>query len=221
MANCDDSTAATTEIIPAGHAAFSPEDELGGRRSDTSTGLAGLSNAALGVVFGDIGTSPVYTFRECFNPEHGLPLDAEHVLGVLSMIFWALIIVVAVKYVVLIMRVDNQGEGGILALRGTGRVGRLFGPVMVLWFAVLALSGVLQIAESPRVLAALNPRMQSASLLPLPPSALSCSGPSRSPSPAARRSMPIWAILAGSRLSWYGSPWCFPLSSSIISDKAP
>jgi len=61
-------------------------------------------------------TSPVYTFRECFNPEHGLPLDAEHVLGVLSMIFWVLIIVVAVKYVLLIMRADNQGEGGILAL---------------------------------------------------------------------------------------------------------
>ena len=66
-------------------------------------------------MFGDIGTSPVYTFRECFNPEHGLPLDSEHVLGVLSMIFWALIIV-AVKYVLLIMRADNRGEGGILAL---------------------------------------------------------------------------------------------------------
>ena len=182
-------------------------------------------------MFGDIGTSPVYTFRECFNPEHGLSLDAEHVLGVLSMIFWALIIVVAVKYVLLIMRADNQGEGGILALlalaleaargersrnllvllalggaalfygdsmitpaisvlsavegvgiatpvlnrfvlpltivvllalfllqkRGTGRVGRLFGPVMVLWFTTLAISGVLQIAQAPRVLAAINP----------------------------------------------------------------
>jgi KUP system potassium uptake protein len=181
-------------------------------------------------VFGDIGTSPVYTFRECFNPEHGLPLDAEHVFGVLSMIFWALIIVVAVKYVLLIMRADNH-EGGILALLalaleaargersrtllvllalggaalfygdsmitpaisvlsaveglgiatpalnrfvlpltvvvllalflfqkgGTGRVGHLFGPVMVLWFAVIAVSGALQIAEAPRVLAALNP----------------------------------------------------------------
>ena len=76
-------------------------------------------------MFGDIGTSPVYTFRECFNPQHGLPLDAEHVLGVLSMIFWALIIVVAVKYVLLIMRADNHGEGGILALlalaQGTAR----------------------------------------------------------------------------------------------------
>jgi KUP system potassium uptake protein len=231
MASRAGNTATSTEVIPAGHAALTAEDELGEYRSDTSTGLAGLSVAALGIVFGDIGTSPVYTFRECFNPEHGLPLDAEHVLGVLSMIFWALIIVVTVKYVLLIMRADNQGEGGILALLalaleptrsersrtllillalggaalfygdsmitpaisvlsavegigiatpvlnrfvlpltivvllalflvqkgGTGRVGRLFGPVMVLWFAVLAVSGVSQIAEAPRVLAALNP----------------------------------------------------------------
>ena len=231
MPNRADNVATSTEIIPAGHAALTAEDELGEHQSETSTGLAGLSVAALGVVFGDIGTSPVYTFRECFNPEHGLPLDAEHVLGVLSMIFWVLIIVVTVKYVLLIMRADNQGEGGILALLalaleatrgersrtllillalggaalffgdsmitpaisvlsavegigiatpvlnrfvlpltivvllalflfqkgGTERVGRLFGPAMVLWFAVLAVSGVLQIAESPRVLAALNP----------------------------------------------------------------
>ena len=61
------------------------------------TGLAGLSIAALGVVFGDIGTSPVYTFRECFNPEHGLPLSPENVLGVLSLIVWALILVVAMQ----------------------------------------------------------------------------------------------------------------------------
>ncbi len=231
MANRTGSSPSATEVIPAGHAALTEEEERGGHRSDTSTGLAGLSVAALGVVFGDIGTSPVYTFRECFNPEHGLPLDPGYVLGVLSLIFWALIIVVAVKYVVLVMRADNQGEGGILALLalaleaartersrtllillalggaalfygdsmitpaisvlsavegigiatpalnrfvlplaiavllalflfqkgGTGRVGRLFGPVMLLWFAVIAISGVLQIAEAPRVLAALNP----------------------------------------------------------------
>src|SRR6202022_5020858 len=116
MASRAGNSATSTEVIPAGHAAATPEEELGESRSETSTGLAGLSVAALGVVFWDIGTSPVYTFRECFNPEHGLPLDAEHVLGVLSMIFWALIIVVTVKYVLLIMRADNQGEGGILAL---------------------------------------------------------------------------------------------------------
>ena len=207
------------------------EEELGETAPDLSTGRAALSLAALGVVFGDIGTSPVYTFRECFNPEHGLPLDAEHVLGVLSLIFWALIIVVTIKYVLLIMRADNQGEGGILALLalalepaqsersrnllvllalggaalfygdsmitpaisvlsavegigvatpalnrfvlpltvvvllalflfqkgGTGRVGRIFGPVMVLWFAVIAIIGVMQIADTPRVLEAVNP----------------------------------------------------------------
>src|SRR5438105_1129574 len=222
---------ASSNVIPAGHAALTTEDEGGEHRPDASTGLAGLSVAALGVVFGDIGTSPVYTFRECFNPEHGLLLDAGHVLGVLSMIFWALIIVVAVKYVLLIMRADNQGEGDILALLalaqeaargersrtllvllalggaalffgdsmitpaifvlsavegigiatpalnqfilpvtvavllalflfqkgGTELVGRLFGPAMSLWFAVIAIIGGLQIAEAPRVLAALNP----------------------------------------------------------------
>src|SRR5271165_1901180 len=231
MANRTGNTVTSTEAIPAGHAALTEEEERGEHRSDTSTGLAGLSVAALGVVFGDIGTSPVYTFRECFNPEHGLTLDAEHVLGVLSMTFWALIIVVAIKYILLIMRADNQGEGGILALLalalgaaraegsrtlevllalggaalfygdsmitpaisvlsaiegigiatpalnrfvlpltvavllalflvqkgGTERVGRFFGPVMVLWFTVIAVIGVLQIAEAPRVLAALNP----------------------------------------------------------------
>src|SRR6202047_2870422 len=219
-------TATSTEVIPAGHVALTAEEELGQYRSDTSNGLARLSVAALRVGFADIGTSPVYTFRECFNPEHGLPLDAEHVLGVLSMIFWALIIVVTVKYVLLIMRADNQGDGGILALLalalekaqsersrnllvflalggaalfygdsmitpaisvlsaveglgiatpvlnrfvlpltiivllalfllqkgGTGRVGRIFGPVMVLWFTVIAASGVLQIVEAQGVL---------------------------------------------------------------------
>jgi KUP system potassium uptake protein len=231
MANRAGNTATSTEVIPAGHAALTAKEELGETGPDLSTGRAALSLAALGVVFGDIGTSPVYTFRECFNPEHGLPLDAEHVLGVLSMIFWALIIVVTIKYVLLIMRADNQGEGGILALLalalergqgersrnilvllalggaalfygdsmitpaisvlsavegigvaapalnrfvlpltvvvllalflfqkgGTGRVGSIFGPVMVLWFAVIGLIGVMQIADTPRVLEALNP----------------------------------------------------------------
>src|ERR1700739_1019317 len=109
-------TAASAEIIPAGHAAPAPEDKGGGKKADKLTGLAGVSVAALGVVFGDIGTSPVYTFRGGLNPAHGFPADTEHVLGVLSMIFWVLVIVVAVKYVLLIMRADNNGEGGILAL---------------------------------------------------------------------------------------------------------
>src|SRR5438270_7603027 len=116
MANRAGNTVTSTEFIPAGHATLTEKEELGENAPDLSTGPAALSLAALGVVFGDIGTSPVYTFRECFNPEHGLPLDAEHVLGVLSLIFWALIIVVTIKYVLLILRADNQGEGGILAL---------------------------------------------------------------------------------------------------------
>ena len=116
MANRAGNTVTSTEFIPAGHAPLTEKEELGENAPDLSTGPAALSLAALGVVFGDIGTSPVYTFRECFNPEHGLPLDAEHVLGVLSLIFWALIIVVTIKYVTLIMRADNEGEGGILAL---------------------------------------------------------------------------------------------------------
>src|SRR5437588_2167816 len=231
MANRAGSAVTSTEVIPAGHAGLTAKEELGENSPDLSAGLAALSLAALGVVFGDTGTSPVYTFRECFNPEHGLPVDAEHVLGVLSMILWALIIVVTIKYVLLIMRADNQGEGGILALLalalerargersrnllvllalggaalfygdsmitpaisvlsavegigvatpalnrfvlpltvvvllalflvqkgGTGRVGRIFGPVMVLWFAVIAIIGVMQIADAPRVLEPLNP----------------------------------------------------------------
>ena len=75
-----------------------------------------LTLAALGVVYGDIGTSPLYAVKETFNPSHGIPLSAENVLGGLSTIFWALMIVVSLKYVILIMRADNKGEGGIVAL---------------------------------------------------------------------------------------------------------
>jgi KUP system potassium uptake protein len=190
-----------------------------------------LTIAALGVVFGDIGTSPVYTFRECFRPGSGLAPTQDNLLGVLSMIAWALILVVAVKYVLLIMRADNRGEGGIFALlalalggvgeeraawllamtglagaalfygdsmitpaisvlsaaegmtvatpllerfvlpltivilialflvqkRGTESVGRLFGPVMTFWFAVIGADGLVHIVAFPRVLFALSP----------------------------------------------------------------
>ena len=81
----------------------------------TSSRIA-LTLAALGVVYGDIGTSPLYAVKETFNPNHGIPLNTENVLGGLSAIFWALMIVVSVKYVILIMRADNKGEGGIVAL---------------------------------------------------------------------------------------------------------
>jgi KUP system potassium uptake protein len=78
--------------------------------------LAGLTMAALGVVFGDIGTSPLYAAKETFNPDHGIALNTINVLGGLSTIFWSLMIVVSLKYVILIMRADNKGEGGIMAL---------------------------------------------------------------------------------------------------------
>ncbi len=78
--------------------------------------LASLVVGAMGVVFGDIGTSPLYTLRECFSQQHGLALTEAHILQILSVIFWALTIVVTLKYVTLIMRADNRGEGGIMAL---------------------------------------------------------------------------------------------------------
>lgn len=187
---------------------------------------------ALGVVFGDIGTSPLYTLRECLNGHHKLPLDTFHIFGILSLIFWAIMMVVSVKYVLVIMRADNKGEGGILALmalalhalrpgsrrskitillgifgaalfygdgmitpaisvlsafegisvvshqldpyilpltilviiglfaiqsRGTAAVGKLFGPVMLCWFVILALLGLRSIVHHPEVLLALNP----------------------------------------------------------------
>src|SRR5436190_1641786 len=77
--------------------------------------LAKLAIGALGVVYGDIGTSPLYALRECFNGPHGLPVGHESVLGVLSLVFWAIVLVVVVKYLFFVLRADNQGEGGILA----------------------------------------------------------------------------------------------------------
>ncbi|MGZ3710525.1 MAG: KUP/HAK/KT family potassium transporter, partial [Bdellovibrionota bacterium] len=71
---------------------------------------------ALGIVYGDIGTSPLYAMRECFHPSHGITLNPANVMGVLSLIFWSLVVVISIKYVLFIMRADNKGEGGILAL---------------------------------------------------------------------------------------------------------
>ncbi len=194
--------------------------------------LPGLALAALGVVFGDIGTSPLYALHVCFTEGLGLAPTVDNVLGVLSLVFWSLIIVISIKYVVFVMRADLKGEGGILALmslatsgtdqsassrrvlvalglfgaallygdsmltpaisvlsaveglkvatplfvpavrvitvavlialfwvqrRGTAAVGAVFGPVMVVWFAVLALLGARWIAAAPEVLAAVSP----------------------------------------------------------------
>jgi KUP system potassium uptake protein len=195
--------------------------------------LALLSLGALGVVYGDIGTSPLYALRECFAGAHALAPTPGNVLGILSLIFWALTIIITVKYLGLIMRADNRGEGGILALtalfgslrdvklaarrptymvlgifgaallygdgmitpavsvlsaveglrvatpvfdpvvipitlailvglfsvqrQGTGRVGAMFGPFTVVWFAVIALLGTMAIVKAPGILAAVNP----------------------------------------------------------------
>jgi KUP system potassium uptake protein len=191
-----------------------------------------LMLGAIGVVFGDIGTSPLYTIKEAFSPHYGLSPDMPTVLGVLSLVFWSLMIVITLKYVLVIMRADNEGEGGIMALTalaqrtlqpstrgyyvagllgvfgaalffgdgvltpaisvlsaveglevaapaleryvlpitivvlivlfatqrfGTDRVGRAFGPVIVVWFAALAALGVNNLLAHPQVLAALNP----------------------------------------------------------------
>lgn len=78
--------------------------------------LPAVTLAAIGVVYGDIGTSPLYTFKECFSPHIGLPPTQQVVYGFLSLIFWALILVVSVKYLAFVLRADNRGEGGILTL---------------------------------------------------------------------------------------------------------
>ena len=195
--------------------------------------LATLTLAALGIVYGDIGTSPLYSIKEVFGgAHHPVPITPDNVLGVLSLFFWSLIIVVTLKYVSFIMRANNKGEGGIIALmtlalqkgdpasrrqkllialglfgaalfygdgvitpaisvlsaveglelitpsfkpyitpitlailiglflfqrHGTAKVGALFGPVMLLWFLVLAVLGAIAVVEHPAVLAAVNP----------------------------------------------------------------
>lgn len=92
---------------PAGHS---------GEHGHGKAGLAALVAGAVGVVFGDIGTSPLYTIKEMFHPHFGLKPDANTVLGLLSLGFWSLILIVTLKYVIVIMRADNEGEGGIMAL---------------------------------------------------------------------------------------------------------
>lgn len=193
-----------------------------------------LALGALGVVYGDIGTSPLYAFRESFHHSYGIRTSADNILGILSLIFWALILVISLKYIAFVMRADNHGEGGILALtaligarrrvmipgtgrwllvmfglfgtallygdgiitpaisvlsaveglgvatplfnpyivpitvvilvalfmfqsRGTERVGRVFGPVTLVWFLVLGVLGISWIVQQPGVLAAINP----------------------------------------------------------------
>src|SRR5207249_928090 len=133
--------------------------------------LLTLALTALGVVYGDIGTSPLYAIRYSFYGPHGIAVTPGNVLGVLSLVFWALVIVVTIKYHIVIIRADNKGEGGVLALmalviliglfllqsRGTARIGAVFGPVMLVWFATIGVLGVSQIIQQPGVLAAVSP----------------------------------------------------------------
>ena len=93
--------------------ARSPAAAVADTRSDAPRKLV---IAALGVVFGDIGTSPLYAFRECFNPEHGIAVTQANILGLLSLILWSLVLIISVKYVAIVLRADNRGEGGVLAL---------------------------------------------------------------------------------------------------------
>jgi KUP system potassium uptake protein len=200
----------------------------------TGRRLRHLTLLALGVVYGDIGTSPLYALRECFKPEYGLTATPENVYGVLSLILWSLIIVVCVKYIFFVMRADNRGEGGILALvalilqrkhreserlvkagvivvgligaallygdgvitpaisvlgateglavvspllghlavpltvgiiiglfsmqrHGTAGIGRIFGPVTLVWFISIGALGVVEIVREPEILLAVNP----------------------------------------------------------------
>ena len=198
----------------------------------TSKSTAALTLGAIGIVFGDIGTSPLYTVKEIFSTSTGIALTQTNIIGAISAIFWALMLVVTLKYVTLILRADNRGEGGIMALLalavsgirqqprlkttliacglfgaalfygdsiltpaisvlsaiegievvtpgfkdyvipiassiliglflfqrfGTNTVGKLFGPIIVIWFVVLGMVGSWHILQQPQILAALNP----------------------------------------------------------------
>ncbi|MDD2776840.1 MAG: potassium transporter Kup [Gallionella sp.] len=198
----------------------------------TKQKLSTLVLGAIGVVYGDIGTSPLYALKETFSGHHPLPVIEANILGVLSIMFWTIMLLVSLKYVAIIMRADNRGEGGSLALlalvseltkenpklswavmilgvfaaalfygdsmitpaisvlsavegldvvapglksyvlpitvmiltalffvqkHGTGRMGTAFGPIMILWFAVLGILGLISVAQHPHVLLALNP----------------------------------------------------------------
>jgi KUP system potassium uptake protein len=212
---------------------FATMNDSHGGHSGHKPHLAVTTIAALGIVFGDIGTSPLYAFRECFSGHHGAPISPQNLVGAASLIVWSLLLVVSVKYLFIILKLDNKGEGGILALStlirgavrrlggndsqkillfglagaaliyadgmltpaisvlsaveglsvsapalahwtvplavviliglfsiqkfGTGNVGKLFGPVVLLWFATLGLLGIGALWEHPQVLLALSP----------------------------------------------------------------
>ena len=115
-------------------------------RTSERSGLAAVSLAALGVVFGDIGTSPLYAFKGVFGPEHGIPLTPANVYAALSMIFWTVMLIVSLKTVTLMLRFDNRGEGGVLALLfGLGSAFLVGGAFL---FGLVALGVVLLIGRT-------------------------------------------------------------------------
>ena len=103
----------TSEQLTSNSNAVAPDTSQDG---ESGNQIASLSLATLGIVFGDIGTSPLYAFRQSIHGQDPILLSESNVLGVLSLIFWALIIVISVKYMIFMLRADNEGEGGILAL---------------------------------------------------------------------------------------------------------
>ena len=102
--------------VPTAAAALQPDEDAQPPASHQRSGIAALTIGAIGIVYGDIGTSPLYTMKEIFAPEHGVALNQANLLGVVSLILWGLTIIVTLKYIILIMRADNHGEGGIIAL---------------------------------------------------------------------------------------------------------
>src|SRR4051812_28381691 len=113
--------------VPAVEAAVPVAGGDHGHGSRGRRQLFGLALASLGVVFGDIGTSPLYAVRECLSRAHGLSSAPENVFGIVSLIFWALMVVISLKYVAYVLRADNGGEGGMLALTAlaTAKAGRI------------------------------------------------------------------------------------------------
>ncbi|HSG47173.1 MAG TPA: potassium transporter Kup [Longimicrobiales bacterium] len=147
----------TDHSAPSAGPVHGPDDSPAGRR------LLLLSLAAVGIVYGDIGTSPIYALRESFHPSHGIEAVAPNVLGVLSLIFWSLVLVISVKYLGFILRADNQGEGGIIALtalvsppsgEGVTRNHRMLG--MVGLFGAALLYGDSMITPAISVLSAIE-----------------------------------------------------------------
>ena len=113
-----------TPVPPAAAAVATYTPTVGHRAPASGSALAKLALGALGVVYGDIGTSPLYALKECFTGQHGVPATPANVLGVLSLVFWAMTFVVTFKYLSFVMRADNRGEGGILALLALAREAR-------------------------------------------------------------------------------------------------